>query len=381
MSFKRIGILGGGQLGRMLQEVAQRWNMPVYCMDDSEKAPAALYKDYFTVGNIRDYDDVLAFGQDKDVITIEIEHVNLDALITLEKQGKEIHPNPEALKIIKNKNRQKNYYKERNIPIPRFMDFYDRQEALEEFPNWPYDIPCIYKAAEMGYDGRGVRTIYHLDNVHDIENLPGAFEEKIDIKIEVAVMLAANPDGEMVVYPPVAMYFNEEDHILAEVHYPCEIDKGSADQMNEIAITIMKDLRICGLCAFEFFITADDKVLLNEIAPRPHNSMHLSMDNAITSQFEQHLRGISNLPMGSTVMEKAAIMYNVLGDTTDKRKANWQGWETILSLSDTKVHLYGKSEIKPARKMGHINIIGDNLNELKAKLQAIKAHFKNAING
>lgn len=381
MSFKKIGVLGGGQLGRMLQEVAQRWNMPVYCMDDSENAPAALYRDFYTMGNIRDYHDVLAFGQDKDVITIEIEHVNLEALIALEKQGKEIHPNPRALKIIKNKNRQKNYYKDNNIPIPRFMDFNDLREALEEFPNWPYELPCIYKAAEMGYDGRGVRTMYHLDNVHDLENLPGAFEEKIDIKVEVAVMLAANPSGEIVIYPPVSMHFDEEDHILSEVYYPGETDQELTDQMNEIAMTIMKDLKICGLCAFEFFISKDNKVLLNEIAPRPHNSMHLSMDNAITSQFEQHLRGISDLPLGTTVMEKPAIMYNILGAEGDKGKASWQGWETILSLPGAKVHLYGKTDIKPARKMGHINITGDKPQELKDKLEIIKAHFKHNSNG
>lgn len=381
MGFKKIGILGGGQLGRMLQEVAQRWNMPVYCMDSSDDAPAAIYKNNYVKGDIRNYDDVMAFGADKDVITIEIEHVNLYALRDLEKQGKEVHPNPKALEIIKNKNKQKRFYEELGIPIPRFMAFEDLREGLEVFPNWPYDLPCIYKCAEMGYDGKGVRTIYSIDNVHDLENIDGAFEEKVNIDIEVAVMIAARPQGEIVIYPPVAMYFDDDNHILSEVHVPYDLEKEQVDEMNDIAKRVTKELGIIGLCAFEFFITKEGKILLNEIAPRPHNSMHISMDNAICSQFEQHLRAVSDLPLGSAEMPLQGIMYNLIGENDDKGETDWQGWNDVLGLDNTFVHLYGKTTIKPARKMGHINIVGNDMTDLQNKLSIVKTHFKNKKHG
>jgi len=381
MSFKKIGILGGGQLGRMLQEVAQRWNMPVTCMDNSDDSPAALYRDHFVKGDIRNYEDVLNFGQDKDVITIEIEHVNLDALKKLESQGKEVHPNPRALDIIKNKNKQKEFYKELGIPIPNFLTFEDQREALENFDQWPYALPCIYKCAEMGYDGKGVRTIYNKDNVYDLEDIPGAFEERVDIDIEIAVMIAANPKGQVVLYPPVAMYFDEENHILSEVHYPYEINTEQLRLMNDIATKVISELKICGLCAFEFFITKKGEVLLNEIAPRPHNSMHISMNNAVCSQFEQHLRAVSDLPLGSSEMHSEGIMYNIIGENDDKGIAVWNGWKEVLSIENAFVHLYGKTIIKPARKMGHINITGDHMETLRSNLEKVKTYFKNNKNG
>lgn len=374
---KKIGILGGGQLGRMLQAEAQQRNMPVYCMDKSENAPAALYRDFYTIGDIRNYDDVMSFGADKDVITVEIEHINLEALRDLEKAGKEVYPNPDALEIIKNKNIQKSFYHSIGIPIPEFSSFNSKDEAVIVFEQWKNRLPCIYKSAEMGYDGKGVRTIRAIDDVLALDDIPGAFEQRIDIDIEIAVMIARSPDGNYVLYPPLAMYFDPENHILSEVYYPANMGKNIVEEMNRIAVKVTETLNICGLCAFEFFITSSGEVVLNEIAPRPHNSMHISMNNAHCSQFEQHLRAISGLPLGSSVMEKAGIMYNIIGEEDDYGTAEWTGWHEVMNLHEVYVHLYGKTEIKPARKMGHINIVGDDLSKLKEKLLTIRQYFKN----
>lgn len=374
---KRIGILGGGQLGRMLQAEAQQRNMPVYCMDKSPDAPAALYRDFYTVGDIKNYDDVMAFAQDKDVITIEIEHVNLEALHELQRNGKEVYPNPNALEIIKNKNKQKAFYRSIDIPIPEFSAFNNKNEALLVFEQWKNRLPCIYKSAEMGYDGKGVRTIHTIDDVITLDDVPGAFEQRIDIEIEIAVMIARSPKGNHVLYPPLAMYFDPANHILSEVHYPASIRKSVEEEMNGIALKVSETLDICGLCAFEFFVTTDGDVVLNEIAPRPHNSMHISMDNARCSQFEQHLRAIAGMPLGNTVMDKAGIMYNIIGQESDSGIVEWQGWDEVSSLDEVYVHLYGKSEIKPARKMGHINIVGNDETDIYDKLLIVKQKFKN----
>lgn len=381
MSFKKIGILGGGQLGRMMQEVAQQRNMPVWCLDKGHDYPAALYRDYYVVGDILNYDDVMQFGEDKDVITVEIEHVNLDALKALQNNGKEVHPNPNALGIIKNKNSQKKFYADNKIPIPLFTAFQSKDEAIRVFPEWENRLPCIYKSAEMGYDGKGVRTIRNLQDVHELDDIAGAFEEKIDIQVEVAVMIVRSTKGEHVIFPPVAMYFDENNHILSEVHFPCKISSGQLDTMNEIAINVTKSLDICGLCAFEFFISTNGDVVLNEIAPRPHNSMHISMNNSISSQFDQHLRAISGMPLGKPTMEKSGIMYNIIGRNEDYGDVNWDGWKQILSLESVFVHLYGKTIIKPARKMGHINIVGSDFKEIQQKLVIVKENFKNKQNG
>lgn len=381
MGLKKVGILGGGQLGRMLQEAAQRWNMPVYCMDKGTDGPAALYRSFYREGNILDYDDVMAFGKDKDVVTIEIEHVNLQALEELEKAGKSVHPNPRALGIIKNKNRQKSFYRSIGVPVPAFTTFENKTEALALFPQWKDKVPFIYKSAEMGYDGKGVRTIRSIDDVYDLDDIAGAFEQRIDIAIEVAVMIATSTDGSSVIYPPVAMYFDEENHILSEVHYPYRITDKQLEEMNSIAVKVTQSLAICGLCAFEYFISREGQVVLNEIAPRPHNSMHISMNNAVCSQFEQHLRAITGMPLGSPEMLLAGIMYNILGEEDDNGRADWQGWEQVLSITNAFVHLYGKTTIKPSRKMGHINIVGHDYETLKSRLEIIRTHFKNNKNG
>ncbi|MCO6460745.1 MAG: 5-(carboxyamino)imidazole ribonucleotide synthase [Saprospiraceae bacterium] len=378
---KKIGILGGGQLGRMLQEVAQKMNLPVWCMDKTKDSPAALFRDFFVQGDILNYDDVINFSADKDIITVEIEHVNLDALKELESQGKEVHPNPHALGIIKNKNKQKEFYSDLGIPVPIYWNFSDKNEALEIFSQWRDKVPFIYKSAEMGYDGKGVRTIRLQQDVEDLDNVAGSFEEKINIEIEVAVMIARSTNGKYVIYPPVGMYFDEGNHILSEVHYPIQLSSDWIAQMNDIAVKVTESLNICGLCAFEFFITTQGQVILNEIAPRPHNSMHISMNNAVCSQFEQHIRAISGLPLGSPVMDKKGIMYNIIGKDTDFGPTNWIGWENVLGMENVFIHLYGKSVIKPARKMGHINIVGEGFTQLKEKLHIIKDQFKNNNNG
>jgi 5-(carboxyamino)imidazole ribonucleotide synthase len=371
----RIGVLGGGQLGRMLQEVSARWNWEVYCMDKSPDSPAALYYKYFHQGDIMNYEDVLSFGADKDILTVEIEHVNIEALEQLEASGTKVHPNPAALKIIKNKSLQKNYYIANDIPCPIFVEFSNKSEALDKFNALPFSIPCIYKSAEFGYDGKGVRTIRSIEDVHTLPDMPGFFEERIDISREIAISVCANEKGEISFFTPVIMQFDEENHILSEVYSDYDTESTFRSEMEAIGTKIVNGLGICGLLAIEFFISKENKLWVNEVAPRPHNSMHHTIENCYTSQFEQHLRGISNLTLGSTRMIKPAIMYNIIGKEGQATVLYWPEMSKIYNIEGCYLHLYGKTINKPGRKMGHVTLIGDDMPILEHKLEILKKIF------
>lgn len=375
-----VGILGGGQLGRMLQEAGQRWNLSLWCLDSHHSHPAGLYADYFVPGDIRNFDDVMAFGRDKDILTIEIEHVNLDALISLEAAGKKIHPNPRALHLIKNKNRQKEWYRSNGYPVPAFVTFENKKEALAVFDQLPFATPCMFKSAEMGYDGKGVSTIYHKDHVLELPDVAGAFEVRVNIANEVAVMAARNEEGQVAVYPPVSMEFDPDNHLLTEVNYPAPLNPDMLEFLEKTTKKLITSLDICGLLAVEYFIDVDDVVWINEVAPRPHNSMHLTMDNAVTGQFEQHLRGICNLPLGSVIMKGPGKMINLIGSIGDSGTPHWQGWQEVLAIPDIHIHLYGKTAIKPARKMGHINVCGTNEEAIETNAMIVMDKFKHVNN-
>lgn len=371
----RIGVLGGGQLGRMLQQVATRWNWPVFCMDSNPDSPAALYSDYFTTSDINSYEDVMSFGADKDILTIEIEHVNIEALFDLQKAGKEIHPNPTALSLIKNKCKQKDYYKANQIPTSPHSNFDSRLEALSLFDLGQIKLPCIYKSAELGYDGKGVRLISIRQDIEELPDLPGLFEEKINIIAEIALSGCANEAGELVFFEPVTMIFDPESHILSDVYcLPGELDKYRSELEN-IATKLMKGLGIKGLLAVEFFVDQEGKLMVNEIAPRPHNSMHHTIENCMTSQFEQHLRGIANMPLGSTSTLLPAIMFNIIGKSERLIDADWPGFRESLNIPGCHIHLYDKKMSKPGRKMGHITLTGNNMNNLKENLEKVKNTF------
>lgn len=371
----KIGVLGGGQLGRMLMQVATRWNWEVFCMDKAVDAPAALYQKFFHQGDILHYDDVIAFGADKDIITVEIEHVNIDALETLQAMGKKVHPNPEALRTIKNKSFQKEYYAKNNIPTPAFVPFETKNGALKIFQNLPFDLPCIYKTAEFGYDGKGVRTIKSISDLDSIPDIPGFFEEKINIAQEIAISGCANENGELKFFSPVDMRFDEKNHILTEVYSDFNTASEYREELEDIGTKLIMRLGIIGLLAIEFFITKEGKILVNEIAPRPHNSMHHTIENCYTSQFEQHLRGLGNVPLGSTNIIKPAIMYNIIGKEGQATLPYWPGLNQTYSIEGCYVHFYGKGINKPGRKMGHVTLIGEDMNSLSEKLDLIKKIF------
>ncbi|HQW56916.1 MAG TPA: ATP-grasp domain-containing protein [Saprospiraceae bacterium] len=371
----RIGVLGGGQLGRMLQQVATRWNWPVFCMDKSTDSPAALYSEYFTTGDINSYDDVMAFGGDKDILTVEIEHVNIEALFDLEKAGKEIHPNPTALSLIQNKCKQKDYYKANLIPSSPHFNFDSRLEAIDLFDKGIIKLPCIYKSAELGYDGKGVRLISNRQDIEELPDLPGLFEEKINIKAELALSGCANADGELVFFEPVTMTFDPETHILSDVYcFPGALEK-YRPELENIATKLIKGLAIKGLLAVEFFLNQEDQLIVNEIAPRPHNSMHHTIENSTTNQFEQHLRGIGNMPLGLTSTLTSAIMFNIIGRSEKLVEADWPGFRECLNIPGCHIHLYGKKVNKPGRKMGHITLTGNDMTSLKENLKKVKNTF------
>ena len=363
ISMPKVGVLGGGQLGRMLLQSATRWGWEVTCMDTMDDSPAALFKDHFVPGNIKDYEDVVRFGRQQDIITVEIEHVHIDALRALKKMGKTIHPDPEALHMIKHKGRQKEFYRRHDLPTADFVTFSSRAEALALFDNLPFGLPCIYKAAEGGYDGKGVRTIRNQTDVRELPDTDGLFEERIEIAAELAYSGCMNASGQFAGFYPVTMEFDTADHILSTVYCDTEQLQELKQYLEEITHTIMSLTSICGLLAVEFFLTSGGKILINEIAPRPHNSMHHTIENCVTSQFEQHLRGIMNLPLGSTEILCPAIMHNIIGDRTENNVI----WPEMLSWLDArhcKLHLYGKKAMKPGRKMGHLTLVSKDWEHL-----------------
>lgn len=367
----KVGILGGGQLGLMLLQASTQWNWPVCCMDISDESPAALYKNSFTIGDIHNYDDVIAFGLDKDIITVEIENVNIEALKTLQAKGKKIHPNPDALFIIKNKCRQKEFYRQHFIPTADFVVFNDKKEAIAKFNELTFTLPCIYKAAEGGYDGKGVRNIRDITDVLALPDAPGLFEERVEIQAELAYSGCRNEQGDFRGFHPVQMEFDQADHILSVVYCNPEQLHNEKVKLEKICHQIMSLLQISGLLAVEFFLTKEGEIYVNEIAPRPHNSMHHTIENAVTSQFEQHLRGIMNFPLGKTEVLSPAIMYNLVGNRTESN-VQWNEIAGWLATENCKIHLYGKKVMKPGRKMGHLTFVGQDWESLLKSLKEIK---------
>lgn len=369
----KVGVLGGGQLGRMMQWEAQRMDWPVVCMDLRPEDSAGIFADRFMIGDINEYDQVMEFAKDRDVITVEIEHVNIEALKEIERQGKKVHPNSQALSIIKNKNRQKTFYHRNSLPTASFRCFDSKEEAIRASNT--FSFPFIYKSAELGYDGKGVRTIRSVSDLEDLPDAPGLFEQLVDIKQEIAIMIARNEAGQMELFPPVEMFFDPENHILDRLVSRVDLDSNQLGTMESIAVELIQRLNICGVLAIEFFIDQAGHVLINEIAPRPHNSMHHTIENNLTSQFEQHLRGIMNLPLGKCHEWCPAMMVNILGAKDFVGDVRFNGWDKLLKVSGVKVHLYGKKVSKPGRKLGHITILDDGLMDIKEKMEAVKRDF------
>lgn len=363
ISTLKLGILGGGQLGKMLALAAGNWHLPIHILDSSSDFPAGRFASVFTTGSFNDYDTVYQFGKTVDLLTIEIEHVHLGALKQLKQEGLTIHPDPDVLELIKDKGLQKLFYQEKGIPTAPFQLFEhytDLEAALDAGTLRP---PFVQKSRTDGYDGRGVSIIRSQHDRHKL--IPGAtlIEEMAPIAKELAVVVARNADGAVRTFPSVEMDFNPDANLVEFLICPARISPEVEQAAEALAIQVVEAFGLCGLLAVELFLTTDGALWVNEVAPRPHNSGHHTIDSCETSQYEQHLRAILNLPLGETRLHTPAVMVNLLGAEGFSGPVHYEGLEACMAIPGTHLHLYGKEQTKPFRKMGHVTVTHPNLEQ------------------
>jgi 5-(carboxyamino)imidazole ribonucleotide synthase len=369
---KKLGILGGGQLGRMLIQAAIDFDFKIKILDPDADAPCRYIAHEFVNGSLKDYETVMAFGADCDTITIEIENVNVDALEALEKQGKKVYPQPSVLRIIQDKRIQKQFYKEKSLPTADFI-LTDNQADLENHLDF---LPAVHKLGKEGYDGKGVQVLRSASDVSKAFDKPSVLEKMIDFEKELAVIVARNADGEMKTFPVVEMVFHPEANLVEYLFAPAQISDEIAQKAEEIAKNTAKSFGIIGLLAVEMFLTKDSEILINEVAPRPHNSGHQTIRANDVSQFEQHLRAILNLPLGETNAHSMSAMVNLLGEEGYSGEAIYEGIEKCIAIGGIHPFLYGKRFTKPFRKMGHVTIIAEDFEKLKEKVIFVKNNLK-----
>lgn len=368
---KQIGILGGGQLGRMLIQSAIDFNIHFSVLDPDAEAPCSKLSS-FTHGKLTDFDTVVNFGKELDLLTIEIENVSVAALKELVRQGKKVYPQPEIIELIQDKRTQKEFYRKNNFATADFI-LTDTKEDVKKHIDF---LPAVNKLGKEGYDGRGVqilRTEKDLDKAFD---KPGLLEKLIDFEKEISVIVARNEKGDVVSYPAVEMVFHPEANLVEYLFSPAQINNAIAKQADELARGIIQKLEMVGLLAVEMFVTKDGKVLVNEMAPRPHNSGHQTIEANVTSQYEQQLRAILNWPLGDTRILQPSAMVNLLGEDGYAGEAKYQGLEEVMKISGVHVHLYGKKKTKPFRKMGHVTIVDADVESLKKKANFVKETLK-----
>jgi len=367
----KIGILGGGQLGRMLVQSGMDWNITFSILDPDPSAPCQSLCE-FKVGKLTDYKTVIEFGESCDLITIEIENVNVEALKELRRQGKKIFPQPEVIELVQDKRTQKNFYKSNNIPTADFLLVENRKEVIDQ----KSFLPAVNKLGREGYDGRGVQLLRTDSDLEKAFDAHGLLEKLIDFESEISVIVARNENGETQTFPPVEMVFHPEANLVEYLFSPASIKESVANEAEQIAKKIITDLNMVGLLAVEMFVTKDQKILVNEIAPRPHNSGHQTIEANVTSQYQQHLRAILNLPLGDTTVVHPSAMVNLLGEEGFSGQAKYNGLEEVLKLNGVYVHLYGKKLTKPFRKMGHVTIVDSDIKNLKKKANFVKQTLK-----
>lgn len=369
----KLGILGGGQLGRMFIQEALNYNLDIHILDPDENAPCKHIASHFVCGSFRDYDTVLQFGSNMHVLTVEIEDVNIEALEALEKKGVQVYPQPSVLRTIQDKGLQKSFYREHAIPTAEFHLIENKKELLASNFNFPF----IQKLRKGGYDGRGVEVIR---TQADIENkafdAPSVVESFVDFEKEISVIVARNAKGECASFPVVELDFNPEANLVEFLYCPANISSAVEEKAQNIAKSLTEKLQIIGLLAVEMFLTPSGDVLVNEVAPRPHNSGHQSIEGNYTSQFEQHLRAILNLPLGDTAVVHPSVMVNVLGEKGFDGESHIQGLEECLNLPGVYIHLYGKKFTRPFRKMGHVTILNPDINQAIAIANQVKNTIK-----
>ena len=367
-----IGILGGGQLGRMLLQHAINLNLQVSVLDPDNNAPCKYLVKNFVCGSLTDYDSVYRFGKGLDLITIEIENVNTEALKALEQEGVKVFPQPGIIEMIQDKGSQKIFYQRNNIPSPDFF-LVENKSGIEKYSSY---FPFFQKLRKGGYDGKGVMKLKTIHDSQKAFDAPSVLESLVDIEKELSVIVARNADGEIKCFPVVECEFNPEANLVEFLFSPAGIKKNIEKEATEMATLVAEKTGIVGILAVEMFLTKNGKVLVNEIAPRPHNSGHHTIEANATSQFEQHWRAILNLPLGETTITKSAVMLNVLGSAGYEGKAIYKGLNDVLKFKGVHLHLYGKEMTKPFRKMGHVTVVDDDLMVAKQKARSVRDILK-----
>lgn len=372
----KLGILGGGQLGKMLLYDAKRYDLHTKVMDSNKDAPCNKIADDFIIGDITDYDDVINFGNSVDLITVEIENVNTDALEFLEKLGKKVYPSAKNLRIIQNKSDQKNFYSKNNLPTSRFKNYSNTEELKRNFRHDNFEFPFVWKSSRFGYDGKGVKIIKNIEDLDFSYDHQCLIEEKISIKKELSVIVSRNTDGEIKCFPVVEMEFNEKSNLVEYVMCPANISKQTEEKAIIIASEIAKKFEMVGLLAVELFVSNEDEILINEVAPRPHNSGHHTIECCVTSQFDQHIRSILNLPLGETGILIPGIMVNLVGENMEEGNVNYKNINDIFDIPGVYIHIYGKKKSRLNRKMGHITIVNKDINKAIEIGKSIKNKIK-----
>ncbi|PZX92571.1 5-(carboxyamino)imidazole ribonucleotide synthase [Flavobacterium aquariorum] len=370
-SFK-LGILGGGQLGKMLLFDTRKFDIQTYVLDPSDEAPCKIACNQFFQGDLMDFETVYNFGKQVDVLTFEIELVNLDALEKLENEGIKVYPSPKTLKLIQNKGIQKAFYIENNIPTAPFKRYATLKDLVIDLVDSNIQLPFVWKCTEFGYDGNGVKIIRQTSDLENLPNVECIAETMVPFKNELAVIVCRNPQGEIRTYPVVEMEFHPEANQVEYVICPARIDEKVADKARIIALNVSQQFNHVGLLAVEMFQTEDDEILVNEVAPRPHNSGHYSIEASYTSQFENHLRAILDLPLGNTDSKVAGIMVNLTGAEGFSGDVVYENIEKILGWDGVTPHIYGKKQTRPFRKMGHVTIVNEDINEARKIAEDVK---------
>lgn len=372
----KLGIIAGGQLAKMLIQEASKWDIITYVMDHEEKCPAANIASHFSKGSRFDFEDVYNFGKKVDILTYEIESINTDALKQLKSEGHKIVPDPDILELIQDKGLQKEFYAKYNIPTADFRYFDNEKEIKAAVETGELRYPFVQKLRKGGYDGRGVAVINNAQDCDDLIKGPSIVEDKIEIVKEIAVIAARNKEGEIKCFPVVEMIFDPRANLVDNLICPANITIEQSDESQQLAIQIIASLDMEGMLAVELFVDSNGKVLVNEMAPRTHNSGHHTIESVMTSQFEQHLRAILNLPLGSVELRSPAVMVNILGAQGYEGPVRYEGLQECLAIDGVKLHLYGKKITRPFRKMGHVTVLSSTLKEAMEKADRVTKLIK-----
>ena len=372
----KLGILGGGQLGKMLLYDTRKFDIYTCVLDSSDEAPCKIASNEFYQGDLMDFETVYNFGKKVNVLTIEIENVNVDALEKLENEGIKVYPSSKTLRIIQNKATQKLFYIDHNLPTAIFSRFAYTSEIEDAVSNGGLKFPFVWKCAKFGYDGTGVKVIRKISDFEYLPNVECITEELIHFKKELAVIVARNVSGETKIYPVVEMKFHQEANQVEYVICPARISEEVAKKAKIIALKVSATFNHVGLIAVEMFQTQDDNILINEVAPRPHNSGHHTIETSYTSQFEQHLRAILDLPLGKTDSKIAGIMVNLVGEDGYNGNVVYKNIEKIMKMEGVTPHIYGKKQTQPFRKMGHVTVVHTDLKKARKIAEKVKNTIK-----